>query len=203
MLYPFESLRTRNGLPPSVLLPGSAAMKRACLVFAITLLVGVVPAQAAPSCRLPAGRTVADGRIAKLIAVPTPQGSALYACIRRSGRKLALDYDFSDARLNGRWAAWQRGRTGHWRIAVRDLRTGKQRLVVGNVAAHSLGVTARGSIVWAERRGPGAQTPLYANTVTQGGRLLDGGDVDASSVRLRGRRVSWLSGGARRTASIR
>ena len=178
-------------------------MKHGLLITAVTLLVAAAPAAAAPSCHLPAGRTVASGRIAELIAVPTPQGSALYACIRRSGRKIALDYSFRDARLNGRWAAWQRGRPGHWRIAVRDLRTGKQRLVDGHVAVHSLALSARGSIVWAQLMESGPQTPLYANTITQGGRLLDGGDVDARSVRLKGRRVSWLSGGSRRTTTIR
>jgi hypothetical protein len=64
-------------------------------------------------------------------------------------------------------------------------------------------VTTRGSIVWAQALDDSEQTPLYANEVGAGGRLLDGSDVDAESVALAGRRVSWLSGGARRAALVR
>ena len=46
-------------------------------------------------------------------------------------------------------------------------------------------------------------TPLYANEVEDGGRLLDGGDVDAGSVELAGRRLSWLSGTEPRSALLR
>lgn len=172
----------------------------------VTAVVAALPAPAAAaaSCRIPAGRTVATGAVAKLIAVPTPGGSALFACIRRTGRKIALDDSYSDARVAGRWVAWQRaGRPGHWRIAVHDLRSGKERLVNGHVAGHSLGLTARGSIVWAQSLESSSATPLYANEVEAGGRLLDGGDVDAGSVDLAGRRVSWLSGGERRAALLR
>ena len=181
-------------------------MKHFTTAFVVTLLVACSPsaAAAAPSCRIPAGRTIASGRIAKLIAVPTPQGEALFACIRRSGRKVALDDGFSDARLTGRWVAWQRaGRPGHWRIAVHDLRTGDERLVDGHVAARSLGLTARGSIVWADRQDPAPGTPLFANEVGHGGRLLDNGDVDPTSVALAGRRVTWFSGDVERSAVVR
>jgi hypothetical protein len=181
-------------------------LKHITRAFAITLLVACSPsgAVAAPSCRVPSGRTIASGRIAKLIAVPTPQGEALYACIRRSGRKIALDDSFSDARVTGRWVAWQRaGRRGDWRIAVHDLRTGDERLVDGHVAAHSLGLTGRGSIVWADRQDSAPGTPLFANEVGRGGRLLDGGEVDANSVKLSGRRVTWFSSDVKRSAVLR
>lgn len=176
----------------------------ASLLALSALAAAAGPAAAAPSCRLPGGRTVATGAVAKLIAVPTPDGSALYACIRRTGRKVALDDSFADAHVAGRWVAWQRaGRNGRWRIAVHDLRTGKERLVIGHVAAHSLVLTARGSIAWAEQLDDSTATPLYANEVAVGGRLLDGGDVDASSVDIAGRRVSWVSGGVERSAVLR
>jgi hypothetical protein len=153
---------------------------------------------------VPGGRTVASGRLAKLIAVPTPAGSALFACIRRSGRKIALDDSFGDARLAGRWVAWQRAaRAGKWRIAVHDLRSGKERLVNGHVAAHSLELTTRGSIAWAQDQDGSAATPLYANELGSGGRLLDGGAVDATSVQLAGRRLSWFSDDVLRTAVLR
>jgi hypothetical protein len=176
----------------------------ASVLALVFLLATPAGAGAAPSCRLPGGSVVARGRIAKLIALPTPDGPALFACIRRSGRKIALDDGFSDARIAGRWVAWQRaGRPGHWRIAVHDLRTGRERLVDGHVAEQSLGLTTRGSIVWAQEQDTSEATPLYANELPGGGRLLDGGDVAARSVRLTGRRVTWLSGGRQRSALLR
>jgi hypothetical protein len=182
-------------------------VKRSLGTLTLVGLVFVAPLHAeagAASCRVPGGHAIVTGKVARLIAVPTPRGSALLACIRRGGRKIALDDSYTDARLAGRWAAWQRaGRPGHWRIAVQDLRTAKSRLVDGHVAAHSLGLTAAGTVVWAQEQDSGDATPLYANEVGRSGRLLDGGAVDAKSVRLAGRRVSWLSGGQPRAAIVR
>jgi hypothetical protein len=186
--------------------PGMATLKQAiAIVFSVMALsAGAAPAAEAASCRVPGGRTVATGAVAKLIAVPTPDGSALFACIRRSGRKVALDDSFGDPRVAGRWVAWQRaGSGGRWRIAVHDLRTGKERLVNGRVAAHSLVLTSRGSVAWAQQQDASPDTPLYANEVGSGGRLLDGGAVDASSVDVAGRRVSWVSAGVERSAVLR
>jgi hypothetical protein len=174
------------------------------LVAAIALAAAAAPAPAAQSCRLPGGRTVATGQIAKLLAIPTPSGSALFACIRRSGRKVLLDDSYTDARIAGRWVAWQRaGRPGKWRIAVHDLRTGKERLVDGHVAGHALLLTSRGTIVWPQQKDDGPETPLFANDTLAGGRLLDGTSVDPASLRLAGRRVSWRSGGEARSAVVR
>jgi hypothetical protein len=173
-------------------------------LLAVAALTVAAPAAQAASCRIPSGRVIATGEVAKLIAVPTPGGSALFACIRRSGRKVALDGSYSDARVAGRWVAWQRaGRGGKWRIAVHDLRTGKERLVIGHVAERSLKLTARGSIAWAQEQDGSPATPLYANEVDDGGRLLDSGEVDAASVDLAGRRLSWLSAGEPRSAILR
>jgi hypothetical protein len=205
MLYPFESLHPENGSPLSIVLPRTGYIKPwlGTLAVAFAFAAAAGPAAATPSCRLPGGHTIATGRIAKLIAVPTPGGSALFACIRRSGRKVALDDGYADARVAGRFVAWQRpGRPGKWRIAVHDLRTGKERLVNGHVAAHSLGLTGRGSIVWAQELDGSEATPLFANEIQDGGRLLDGGDVDAASVELAGRRVSWLSADQQRAAIL-
>lgn len=205
MPYPFESLQSRNGWPVPFVVPGTGRMKQA---FAASLVLAALTtltpaAEAAASCRLPGGRVVTTGRVATLIAVPTPSGAALFACIRRSGRKVALDDSYRDARVAGRWVAWQRaGKPGRWRIAVHDLRTGKERLVNGHVAEHSLGLTTGGSIVWAQAQESGPETPLFANELEGGGRLLDAGEVDAASVDLAGRRVSWLSGGERRAAVL-
>ena len=178
-------------------------MKQALTTLFLALVLAA-PADAAATCRVPAGHTVAKNRVAALISIPTPDGTALFACIRRSGRKIALDDGYSDARLAGRWVAWQRpGTGGRWRIAVHDLRSGRERLVIGHVAAHSLVLTTRGSIAWAEQLDGSEATPLYANELARGGRLLDGGDVDASSVDISGRRVMWISAGAEHTAVLR
>jgi hypothetical protein len=179
-------------------------MKRAWVAGLLTLVLAAPAQAAAPSCHLPGGRTIATGRIAKLIALPTPGGSVLYACIRRSGRKVYLDDGYADPRVAGRWVAWQHpGRPGKWRIAVHDLRGGNERLVDGHVAAESLLLTLRGTIVWAQQQDAGGDTPLYSNDVVSGGRLLDGGAVDPKSLRLAGRRLSWRSGGEPRAAVVR
>ncbi|MEA2424855.1 MAG: hypothetical protein QOH13_1265 [Thermoleophilaceae bacterium] len=206
MMYPFESLRSRNGLLPLLLVPGPHGMNRAAAFLATLAVCGGAPAAvaAAPSCHIPGGHTVATGSVAKLISIPAPGNSPLYACIRRSGRKVLLDDSYTDARLAGRWVAWERaGRPGHERIAVHDLRTGKERLVDGHVAAHSLLLTARGTIVWAQRKDDAPDTPVFSNDVVAGGQLLDDGAVDPASLRLAGRRASWLSGGKRRSAVVR
>src|SRR3954451_23973677 len=130
MLYPFESLQPRTGAVLSFV-PRITPVKQALTSLFLLVAVAAIaaPAAQAASCRVPGGRTVATGRVAKLIAAPTPEGSALFACIRRTGRKVALDDSFSDARVAGRWVAWQRaGGTGKWRIAVHDLSNGKERL---------------------------------------------------------------------------
>ena len=192
------------GDPLRSLYPKIGGMMRIWASALAAALLLPASAGAAPSCAIPSGRVLASSSVARLISVPTPEGAALFACIRRSGRKLPLDDTYSDARITGRWVAWERaGRPGRWRIVVHDLRTGKERLVNGHVAAHSLGLTARGSIVWAQRLDTGPQTPLFANEVGHPGRLLDGGEVDATSVRLSGRRVSWFSADVLRSALVR
>jgi hypothetical protein len=180
-------------------------LKQALGAFLLAVaLAAPAPAQAAPSCRIPGGSVVTTGAVAKLVAVRTPGGRALYACIRRTGRKIALDDSFSDARLTGRWVAWQRaGGEGRWRIAVHDLRSGKERIVSGHVAAHSLRLTSRGTVAWAQRLDDGPGTPLFVNDTLHGGRLLDGGDVDATSLRLTGRRLTWFSGDVQSAATLR
>jgi hypothetical protein len=191
-------------LPSTLVLPSWGRLKRGRLATLLVISMTTPAQAAAPSCHLPGGRTVATGRIAKLIALPSPGGSVLYACIRRSGRKVYLDDGYAKPRLAGRWVTWQRpGRPGKWRIAVHDLRGGKERLVDGHVAADSLLLTARGTIVWAQQQESGGETPLYSNDLVAGGRLLDGGAVDPKSLHLAGRRLSWLSGGERRSAIVR
>ena len=179
-------------------------MKRSAQLLSLVIFLLLPAVSEAAPCHVPGGHAVASGRIARLVSVPTPQGNALYACIRRSGRKIALDDGFADATVAGRWVAWQRpGEPGRWRIAVHDLRTGRERLVDGHVAAHSLRLTVRGSIVWAQQEESGEETPLYANETTTGGRLLDGGAIDATSVELHGRRVSWFRDDVMYTARVR
>ena len=158
-------------------------------------------AQASPSCHIPGGRTIAANRIAKLISVPTPSGSALYACIRRTGRKVILDDTYSDARLAGRWVAWQRHSPGKWRIDVHDLRKGRERLIDGHVADDSLFLTTTGTAVWAQRF-TGA-VGVFANDVKTGGHRLGLGDIDPATLHLSGRRVSWVENGDDYTADVR
>src|SRR4051812_18772962 len=126
MLYPFGSILPWNRRAVLTVVPRIGTWKQALAALFLVYALGgaAVSAAASPSCRIPGGHAVATGKVAKLIAVPTPAGSALVACIRRSGRKVALDDGFADARVAGRWVAWQRPTdNGGWRIAVHDLRT--------------------------------------------------------------------------------
>lgn len=161
-------------------------------------------ASAAPSCRIPGGRTIATGQVAKLITVRAPAGRALFACIRRTGRKEYLDDDARAPRVAGRWVAWQRANDAERpRIVVHDLRTGRERLVVGRVAGRALVLTTRGTVAWVQRHLSRPETPLYANDTITGGSLLDGRDVDADSLRIAGRRVFWTAAGSQRSAVVR
>jgi hypothetical protein len=158
------------------------------------------PAEAA-SCRIPAAHVIARGKVAKLLSVPTPDGAALYACIRRSGRKVALDIGFANARLSGRWVAWQRHAGGKWRIDVHDLRTGRERLIDGHAADRALLLTTTGTAVWAQRFD--TEVGIYANDLRTGGHLLGRGEIQPSTLRLRGRRVSWKAADGDYTADVR
>ena len=204
-MYPFESLRHLKQVSLMFDLPSFRRLKQVALAaFGVGAIFTTQSASAAPSCHLPSGRTIASGKVAKLISVPTPSGPALFACIRRSGRKIPLDDSYANARLTGRWVAWERaGRPGRWRIAVYDLRTGEDRLVDGRVAAHKLFLTARGTVVWAQRRDEGPGSPLFANDTVDGRRLLDAAFIDTSTLRMAGRRVSWVSGDQERSAVVR
>ena len=86
---PYESLT--DSLVARI--PRPARLKHAAAAI-VCLLTVAAQASAAPSCRVPGGHTVATDRIARLIGVPTPVGNALYACIRRTGRKVPLDIGY-------------------------------------------------------------------------------------------------------------
>ena len=193
---PYESLT--DSLVARI--PRPARLKHAAAAI-VCLLTMAAQASAAPSCRVPGGHTVATDRIARLIGVPTPVGNALYACIRRTGRKVPLDISYSDARLAGRWAAWQRHENGRWRIAVRDLRSGRQRLIIGHVAEDALFLTTTGTAVWAQLLP--SDVGVFANSLAGDGRLLGRGAVEPASLRVRGRHVSWRAGGSDYTADVR
>jgi hypothetical protein len=198
-----------HALPPELVpprsgraIPGSTPLKRSLALFAVavTTSASVAPG-AAGSCRLPDGRTIATGRIAKLIALPTPDGSALYACIRRTGRKVPLEIGFTNARLAGRWVAWQRHLGGDWRIVVHDLRSGRERLIVGHAAGSALFLTTTGTAVWAQQLEP--DVGVFANDVATGGHLLGRGAIAPASLRLDGRHVSWRAGDGDYSADVR
>ncbi|MFL5895213.1 MAG: hypothetical protein ACJ76Z_08875 [Thermoleophilaceae bacterium] len=170
-------------------------------ILVLLALAAAGPAGARSSCHLPGGRTIATDRVAKLIALPAPGGDALFACIRRTGRKVALDDSYADARLAGRWVGWQRHAGGKWRIDVHDLRSGRERLVDGHVAEASLFLTTTGTAVWAQAFDQGFL--VFANDVRTGGHLLDSGAIEPRSLRLSGRRASWRKDGALYSADVR
>jgi hypothetical protein len=140
-------------------------------------------------------------RIAKLLEVPTPDGGGLYACIRRTGRKVPLDIGFSEARLSGRWVAWERHPGGEWRIAVHDLRSGRERQIFGHATGHALFLTTTGTAVWAQHLD--SDVGVFANDVRTGGHLLGRGAIDPRSLRLAGHLVSWHADDGDYTAEVR
>jgi hypothetical protein len=143
-----------------------------------------------------------DEPVARLIAIPSREGNALYACVRRTGRKVPLDISYSHARLAGRWVAWQRrNAAGDWRIAVHDLRRGRERQVDGHVVDRAVALTTTGTVVWVHPEPQGVA--LFANDAATGGHLLDTGQIDPGSLRLDGRLVSWTNAGVRRSATVR
>ena len=133
--------------------------------------------------------------------MPTPDGNALYACMRRSGRKIGLDVGYSDARLAGHWVAWERHAGGEWRIDVHNLRSGRERLIIGHADGAALFLTTTGTAVWAQQLD--SDVGVFANDVTRGGRLLARGAIDPASLRLAGLHVSWRADGGDYSADVR
>jgi hypothetical protein len=177
-------------------------LKQVSRAFIVVLALTAFPAAADASCHIPGGRSIARNRVARLISVPSPGGSALFACILRTGRKVALDEPYADARLAGHWVSWQRRNPdGQWRIAVHDLRTGRERFVDGHIAGHAAFLTTTGTAVWAQQFS--GFVGIFANDLRTGGHVLGKGQIDPASLRLSGRLVSWRQDGADYTADVR
>ena len=183
-LYPFESLRSRNGLFPPVPLPGSGTLKTILAhVFGDGRTCAACGAHAAPSCRVPAGgRSPRDGSRSssgsrRRTARRSTRVSAAAAARSRSTRlRRARAWRAAGSRgsARARRAAGDRGaRPAH----------GRERLVDGHVAAHSLELTTRGTIVWAQDQDDSAATPLSRTTRSRrpvAGRRRRGREVGAA-----------------------
>jgi hypothetical protein len=106
-------------------------------------------------------------------------------------------------------------------IAARDLRTGRiihraptgvirtpRKGFTGVGSATALVVGADGSVAWIvdnfEQSKPGLNYYEVRAIDRRGNRLLDSGTtIERSSLKLRGRTLSWLQAGRRRTAVLR
>ena len=89
---------------------------------------------------------------------------------------------------------------GTWRIDVHDLRSGRERLVIGHVADHAIFLTTTGTIVWAQRLDQ--DVGVFANALRSGGRLLDRGAIEPTSLHLSGRHASWQKDGQAYSADV-
>ena len=208
-------------------------MRRARVLLALTSALIVVPSAAAatPRCRPPSRDVVArsGSNVVFIRAMPGgeyPGPVTVYGCysVHHSARRLL---DFPDdssgeflklgpagrrARISGHFAAFSLsfddGPCEHYALASDctsvvtasyNLRTGRRRALADD-SASDIALTPAGWFAWTSRGD--AMHPLLA--VDQAGRrTLDPGPIEAGSLRASGAQVSWRSGGAARSATLR
>lgn len=181
------------------------------------------------SCSAKGAETVAKNRYVRVYTLAGRRGTdeiaRLYACLRKTNRRVRLDtasddgyvsaQTFDTVRLNGRFVAWQHSEydgsckdqcpPGYDQtpveLRVANVRTRKVKRVDGSLGeGDALVVTRRGAIAWIE---PG--DPVSVRAVDADGRrvLDEGDDIDGGSLRLSGSTVSWIAGGAPMSAVLR
>jgi hypothetical protein len=201
---------------------------------AIVVLVAAAPPAAASAgagkrtCAAKGAKTVAQNRHARVFTTPGRGGDEvgrLYACLRRTGRRVRVDtatddgYTTSSAynavRLTGRYVAWQHSdfdvsckadcppgydpSSAHLR--VHDLRTRRTRRVAGELGEGTALVLARtGAIAWIQ---PGSPVSVRAADATGARVLYAGDDIDGGSLTVRGTTVGWIAGGTPMSAELR
>lgn len=181
------------------------------------------------TCVAKGSKTVAKNRYARVFTVPgradRDEVARLYGCMHSVNRRVRLDtatddgyvssQSFNAAKLNGKFVAWQHtsadisckadcppGYSGVYaELRVANLRTKRVRSFVGSLGeGDALVVTRRGAIAWIE---PGF--PVSVRAADSGGErvLYAGDDIDGGSLELRGSTVTWVAGGAARSATLR
>lgn len=208
--------------------------RAALLTFAITLAMPAAGASAdaqssrAKSCKVRGSQTIDQNRTARVYEVAARGSgdvtSRLFACIRRTGRKIELEeasdngLDQSDSygtvRLNGRFVAWSETVTDAscradcppgfdgttTGVTVRDLRARRARGVETSMAVTDLVVTTRGIAAWIEGTSDGAEVRSW--TPGSSTTLLDSGAIALTSLRLVRDVASWRKGGSTFSATL-
>lgn len=90
-------------------------------------------------------------------------------------------------------------------LRVLDVRRGRYAHSIGDNEPFAIVVHPNGALAWTEEGYGGEDTGgyVYRSTFRGKTRLDRGPDVDPGSLRLRGRKVSWVNGGRVRRATLR
>jgi len=223
----FERAVRRQGLIPRAwtVLTGFALATAATIAV---LAPGTAAAGSGPTCRPSAHQVLGRSGTAVVFRRRTSAGgeygeeSALYACLKRRQRPLHLT-SFGEGQVPklehvpganpafaGSYVALAYGfvepacakymgggpQCEVFVIASFNLRTGRVR-ATASLPASSLVVTLAGWIAWVSPTG-------QLEAVDSGGKLtLDGGPVEASSVRAAGETIRWSSAGTVHSAELR
>ena len=201
-------------------------MRRAVQAGVVGVLCWVAPAEAASvPCGPPGARTLKETGESRAFA----QGERIYACVKGSrARRLGTRYDPEDCvtvcdgvariALAGRFVAWNvtssytHGEDPGFVLETLDLRSGRVRMRAAfgdaleeDAVLSRIVITRSGATAWTYRhtRGPLGQEPsgVAIERDPRCGRPVvdDGRDVKPGSLRLRGNRLVWRTGGATRT----
>ena len=179
-----------------------------------------------PTCKRKKSKTVRQNRSARVFERSSAVRTRLYGCLRRQGKsiRLAEAYDdqyvsstsYQHVRLAGRFVAWEDISTdisckadcppgynpNTTSIDVYDLARRRKRSFSGTVLNESLVLTNRGSVAWAQRSSTDISVEIHIAEGTSQ-RMLDRGNIDPDSLRLRGRTIFWAKDGAERSSPIR
>ncbi len=178
-----------------------------------------VPAQAAGRCDVRKGeRVLRENRLVRLFEGNESrfEGVGKYACAKRSGRVHWLAYpDVYGSfvgRLAGPYVAYLEpyvagckadcppGHVETEPVIVLNVLTGRARSTSEPMPVTALHLTAGGTAAFVA---PAGRRQRSVRVLTRWGtRTLDTGAIASRSVRLRGRRLSWVRDGVPRTATL-
>ena len=180
----------------------------------------------APTCKRKKTRTVQQNRSARVFRRREGEYTRLYGCLKRRGKSIRLAEAYDDeyvmsssylhVRLAGRFVAWEGTSKdvsckadcppGYnpetTSISVYDLARRKERSFSATVLNEALVLTRRGSIAWAQRASTDLQVEVYVAEGTTA-QMVDRGNVDPDSLRLRDGTVVWTKDGVERSSPIR
>jgi hypothetical protein len=207
----------------------SSNVCRALLVAVVgaSLLPAAGASAAAKRCNQTHGAELAHSAVVKVYKVKTGTSYRFFGCAKPRGPVVALTQPFRGSQVKlvaakGAYVAFTRTISGRDTIAVVDARTGKKRHGLYPPGAIEFDIDSQTPQIGAARintegelvvsyigLGDGSSTDstiyIYAFDKNYHEQLLDSGTsskLDAKSIRLSGRDVSWTHDGVKRTAKI-